>query len=141
MKNLVIPSIILGMSIVVAGVLLKPLTKESLPSRYTMHCSGDNGAIVIVMDSFTGRVSSRTLTSGSSYNKVLFPAPIPIADESISDKQVREWRIQGYTDGQIFDTIAIKHPKFVEAWKEGFSEAELVEEFIRNSSSFSEKQR
>lgn len=122
----------------VASMLLKPLTKGNIPSRYTMQCS-DTGAIVFVMDTFTGRVSSRALPGASSYSRILFPTPIPIADESISDKQVREWRIQGYTDGQIFDTITIKHPKFIEAWKEGYSETELVEEFIRNSSSFPEK--
>ncbi len=136
MKSQIIFSITFLLSIIGVGILLRKTADPETKSRYEITVVGASSAVIALLDTQSGRVTTNIPSrdrDSSSYRDVVFPAPIAVDGESVDIHQIRKWRRSGYSDGQIYDTLALKYMHARVLWKGGATETEIVEDYLQHS--------
>jgi hypothetical protein len=102
MNTRVLPALIIGIFFALGCFLLKDT--QTPKDRFQIISTG-NFAIVL-LDTYSGRIvtsdsqgKQRWITNASP---LIFPEK-----EKISASQIAKWRKEGYSDGQIFDTVCL----------------------------------
>lgn len=90
------------------------------------------GLYVCLFDKVTGR-TVRVVAMGkeSGMQKVLQARPVPYDKEGKVPKElIRKWRDRGYSDGQIFDRIALGDKSLRDYFMGGYDETQLVDLYL-----------
>lgn len=129
MNTSVLPALIIGIFFALGCFLLRDA--QTPKDRYQFQITSTGNSAIVLLDTYSGRIV--TLDPRGKMRWITHATPLIFPEkEKISASQIAKWRKEGYSDGQIFDTVCLNSNEHSnsntakELYEKGLSETQIL---------------